>query len=80
VGTSSAAGAICRGGSLSIRFGRTPLLGLAGGGVDLLADLILRRSCLRRLLRCGFRRDSCARASPGHTATGQAQRCRKQRP
>lgn len=78
---SSAAGAICRGGSPSIRFGRAPLLrSLAVGGVDLLASLVLRCLCLRRLLRCRFRRAPCTRPGLGHTATDQGQRHHEQCP
>jgi pimeloyl-ACP methyl ester carboxylesterase len=66
---------------LSIRFGRTPLLGgLAVGGVDLLADLVLRRLCQRRLLRWRFHRGPGANPGPGHAATAQGQRHYEQCP
>src|SRR5215469_8060210 len=72
VDTPSAAGAISRGDSPSIRLGCTPLLGrLAVGGVDLLPYLVLRHPCLRRLLRCRLRRGPCAHRSPSRTAAGQ---------
>ena len=55
-------------------------VGLAVGGVDLLADPVLRGLCLRRLLRCRFGRGPRANPGLGHTATGQGQRHDEQCP